>query len=76
MYHLQLIQGLSIFQPAVWGFGFRVGFAFPHQSVINGLLNILRLLSQLRRSCEDKNTVNEHVNSSEMFEKYLKAAVL
>lgn len=54
--YLHMVQRLSILQPAVRGFGLGICFTFPHQSVINGRLDILRSLSQLRCSCKSTHS--------------------
>lgn len=54
--YLHMVQRLSILQPAVRGFGLGICFTFPHQSVINGRLDILRPLSQLRCSCKSTHS--------------------
>lgn len=50
MSYLHGIQRLSVLQPAVRGLGLGTGLAFPHQRVVDGLLDVLRLLGQMRSS--------------------------
>lgn len=75
--YLHRVQRLSILQPTVRRFGLGTGFAFPNQSVINGLLNILRLFSQVRCSCEITQNMQQmgHFNGTEELNHYQHAAV-
>lgn len=61
-FYLHGVQRLSILQPAVRGFWFATGLAFPHQSLINGLLYILRLFSKVRCSWKVKIHTHTYIN--------------
>lgn len=68
--YLHVVQGLAVLQPAIRGFGFGIGFAFPHQRVVDGRLHILGPLGQLRRGCGQTdgvtygNTLQPHQRAS------------
>lgn len=55
--HLRRLQVLSVFHPPEGRFGLPGGFTLPHHRVIDELLDVLRLLDEMRRSWKHEEEI-------------------
>ena len=49
------LQVLPVLHPPIGGLGLPSRLALPHQRVVDGLLDVLGFLNEMRLSCEMKN---------------------